>query len=335
MSSRIKRLLWYLVSTSILAGLVYVSDYREFMRVLFRSDLGYVALTIMCGCFTLLMWSIVWHRFFGLLDIRIRFRESLRLLLAGTFLNAVTPLGRFGGEPFVAHFISSRTDATFPQALSSVSSSDLSNAFPFVTFGAVAILYILVFGTVGSAVAEVVPLVVVLVVGSIVTIYLLWFGGIQSVFDYIDHVIPFTAEFGRWQPYVESLKQKGRKVLSRMRDIGDHPRKIVPTLLLSHVAVVGHIGAVYFSLLSVGVEPVAHTILLVVALSAILTFSPTPGSMGTFEAGFAGLIVLFFPVAGATATSIAILYRVGTYLPGVVFGYLSFVSLKNTGLSSE
>ena len=63
--------------------------------------------------------------------------------------------------------------------------------------------------------------------------------------------------------------------------------------------------------------------------------SPTPGSVGTFEAGFAGLLVLFFPVAGATATSIAILYRIGTYLPGVVFGYISLVSLNHTGLSGE
>ncbi|WP_268105643.1 lysylphosphatidylglycerol synthase domain-containing protein, partial [Natronomonas gomsonensis] len=97
MSSRANRLLWYLIATGILAGLVYVSDYREFARVLLGSTPGYVALTVLCGCFTLLMWSVVWHRFFGLLEIRIRFRESLRLLLAGTFLNSITPLGRFGG----------------------------------------------------------------------------------------------------------------------------------------------------------------------------------------------------------------------------------------------
>jgi len=335
MSSRANRLLWYLIATGILAGLVYVSDYREFMRVLLGSTPGYVALTVLCGCFTLLMWSVVWHRFFGLLEIRIRFRESLRLLLAGTFLNSITPLGRFGGEPFVAHFISSRTDSTFPQALSSVSSSDLSNAFPFVTFGTIAILYTVVFGTIGSVLADVVPWVAVLLVASMLAVYLLWFGGLQSAFGYADGLVAFVFGFGRWQPYVESFKEKGRKVLSRMRDVGDNPRQVVPTLIVSHVAVVGHIGALYFSMLAVGVEPVPQTVLLVVALSTALTFSPTPGSVGTFEAGFAGLLVLFFPVAGATATSIAILYRIGTYLPGVVFGYISLVSLNHTGLSGE
>lgn len=328
MSGRTNRLLWFLLSTGILGALVYFSDYREFASVLFSSQPGFVALAIACGCFTLFMWGVVWHRFFTLLDIPIRFRESLRLLLAGTFLNAVTPLGRFGGEPFVAHLITRRTEATFPQALSSVSSADLSNGFPFITFGTVAVLYLVVFGTIGSIVADIVPGILVLLFLSVVTIYLLWFGGGEKLLGRIDGTVSFDSDFGRFQPYVESGKEKAGETLSRMRNVGDNPREVAPTILLSHVAVLGHIGAVYFTLRSVGVEPVAHTVLLVVALSAFLTFSPTPGSVGTFEAGFAGLIVVFFPVTGATATTVAILYRVGTYLPGVVLGYVSLVSIR-------
>jgi uncharacterized protein (TIRG00374 family) len=328
MSNRRKKLLWFLLSTSILGGLIYFSDYREFSAVLLGSRPGYVALAIASGCFTLCMWAVVWHRFFALLDLQIRFRQSFRLLLSGVFLNAVTPLGRFGGEPFVAHLIASHTDATFPQALSSVSSSDMSNAFPFVTFGIGAISYIAIFGTLQRMVADLVPWIVVLVLIAMTTIYLLWFGGLQRLFEYLDERITLELAFGRWRPYIESGKEKGQEILFRMRDVGDSPREILPTIAISHIAVLGHIGAAYFALLAVGVEPVAHTLFLVVALSAFLTFSPTPGSMGTFEAGFAGLLVIFFPITGATATSIAILYRVGTYLPGVVLGYISLTSFK-------
>lgn len=327
MSGKKRRLLWFLVSTAILVGLVYVSNYREFIDVLLGSHAGYVTLAVVCGVFTLLMWSVVWHLFFGLLDIDMRFVQSVRLLLAGTFLNAVTPLGRFGGEPFIAHMIASRSDATFSQALSSVSSSDLSNSLPFLTFGTVALLYIAIFGTVRSIVADIAVWVAILVVAAMVTIYLLWFGGMTSLIDTLGSVVSIERSLGRLDPYVESIREKGREILWRMREVGDQPRTVVFTLGVSHVAVLGHIGAVYFALLSVGVEPVAHTLFLVVALSAFLTFSPTPGSMGTFEVGFAGLVVAFFPVPAATATSIAIIYRIATYLPGVVLGYVSFVSL--------
>lgn len=327
MSNIKRRALWFLVSTAILVGLIYVSDYREIASVLLGSNVNYVALAILSGLFTLFMWSVVWHLFFGLLDIEAEFRQSVRLLLAGTFLNAVTPLGRFGGEPFIAHLIANRSDATFSQALSSVSSADLSNSLPFLTFGTAAILYVAIFGTVGTILADVAVWVAVLVVAALLTVYLLWFGGFDTVVGLLNRVVTIERGFGRLDPYIESLREKGREILERMREVGDQPRGVLFTLGMSHIAVFGHIGAVYFALLSVGVEPVAHTVFLVVALSAFLTFSPTPGSIGTFEAGFAGLLVAFFPVGVATATSIAIIYRVGTYIPGVVLGYLSFMSL--------
>lgn len=327
MSNITRRLLWFLVSTAILAGLIYVSDYREIVDVLLGSDISYVGLAILSGLFTLFMWSVVWHLFFRLLDIEAEFRQSIRLLLAGTFLNAVTPLGRFGGEPFIAHLIANRSDASFSQALSSVSSADLSNSLPFLTFGTAGILYVAIFGTIGDILADAAIWVAVLGVAALLTVYLLWFGGFDSIFDELGRVVAFERGFGRLEPYIDSARAKGREILERMREVGDQPRGVAVSLGMSHVAVLGHIGAVYFALLAVGVDPVAHTVFLVVALSAFLTFSPTPGSVGTFEAGFAALLVAFFPVSVATATSIAIIYRVGTYLPGVVLGYLSFMSL--------
>lgn len=325
--SRKTQLLWFLLATAILAALIYLSDYREFISVLASSEGKYVAIAVAWGCFTLLVWSVVWHRFLLLLDIPVEFQESVRLLLAGTFLNSITPLGRFGGEPFIAHLIARRTDTTFQQALSSVSSSDISNALPFVTYGTLAILYVAIFGTLGNVVADIAVLVVVLVFLSALAVYLLWFGRVQYVVTFIDRLITFERGFGRWQPYINSGKERGRELLLQMRKVGDHPRNVLTTICISHFAVLGHIGAVYFVLLSVGVEPVPRAIIFVVTLSAFLTFAPTPGGTGAFEAGFAGLVVAFFPVTAATATSIAILYRIGTYLPGVVLGYVSLLTL--------
>lgn len=322
-----RNLLWLLLATAILGVLVYVSDYREIIAVLSQAEGRYVAMAIASGGFTLLTWAVVWHRFFGLFGVDTRFRLTLRLLLAGTFLNSVTPLGRFGGEPIVAYLIAHRTDANLQQALSSVSSADLSNALPFITIGTVAVVYVAVFGTLWGVVNDIAAGIVVVVALAALTIYLLWFGGAQRVIGLVDRLVTFEVRFGRFQTYVDSGVKRGREILSRMREVGDNPREAAVTLLVSHLAVVGHVSATYFVLLSLGVDPVLETILVVVALSAFLTFSPTPGSTGTFEAGFAGLILAFFPVTAATATSVAILYRVGTYLPGVVLGYASLLSL--------
>lgn len=321
--------IWFLLSTVILVALVYFVDHRELAHILATSNLRFVTMAIGSGFFTLLMWSIVWHRFFSMLDIPMPFTRSVRMLLAGLFLNALTPLGRFGGEPFIAHLIESKTDATYQQALSSVSSADLSNAIPFITFGTLSVAYMGVFRTLEGIIADIAFLVIALLFVTILVTYLLWFDGARSIVGYVNQTISFDQEIGRFESYVESGKERGKEVLNHLKDVGDNPYQVLVTVLISHLAVLGHVGATFFSLQAVGIEPTLHTVFLIVTLSGFLTFSPTPGSAGTLEAGFAALVAFFYAPTPATATSVAILYRIGTYLPGVIFGYFALISIKS------
>lgn len=320
--------LWFSISTIILFLLVYFSDYREIIRVLRNASLFFVVLSVFSGFITILMWGLVWDTFFDILGIPIKLKKSIQLLLAGLFLNAMTPLGKFGGEPFVAHLIGRRTEASYQQALSSLSSADLSNAIPFATFGIASIGYLAVFSTLEGFIADIAIITVSLAVSAIIIIYLLWFNGARKLVGIINRVNILEIDYGRWQPYIDSGKERGREILDRLEEVRQQPRKVVIALCISHLAVMGHIGAIYFGLMAVGVEPALHTVFLIVSLSSIFTFSPTPGSAGTIEAGLVILLLAFYPVSIATATSVAIIYRVATYLPGVIFGYLSFVSLN-------
>lgn len=319
------------MSTLIFGALIYVSGYREFVAAVSQADPRFVALAVLSGCFTLFIWSVVWSRFFHLLGLDVRFDRCLRLLLAGTFLNAVTPLGRVGGQPFVAHLVGRwEEDSTYQQALSAVSSADISNAFPFITLGMVSVVYMLYHqGLTGSAV-KMTALFTVLVLMVVSMAYLLWFGGARAVAASVDAILSFERSFGRWDPYIRAGKDRGAELLARLQEVGQHPRSVSLTMIISHLAVTGQIGAAYLVLLAVGIDPVLHRVVLVVALSAFLTFSPTPGSAGAFEAGFAGLVAAFFSVGMPTAVSVAVLYRIATYLPGVVLGYIGLLSLHGS-----
>lgn len=320
--------LWFSVSTVILLALIYFADYREIIGVLRNADKLFVGLAIASGLFTILTWSIVWHRFFDIMNIEIGLGKSLQLLLSGLFLNAMTPLGKFGGEPFVAHFVGKNTGSTYQQALSSVSSADLSNAIPFATFGVSAIGYIAIFGTLEGLLADLALIVVSLTFSAAVIAYMLWFDGARKLAKLIAKAPVPDINYGRWRPYIDSGKERGNKLLDRLEEVRKKPRKVFITLCISHFAVLGHIAATYFALLAVGADPTLHTVFLIVSLSTVFTISPTPGSSGTLEAGLVILLLMFYPVSAATATSVAIIYRVGTYLPGVIFGYISLVSLN-------
>lgn len=327
---RESKTVWFLISTAILGALIYVSDYREILKTFAEANVLYASIAIVFGCFTFLMWSVVWHRFFEILEMSMSYFESLRTLLAGFFLNALTPMGRFGGEPFIAHMIASRTEATYQQALSSVSSADLSNAIPFVSFGALSISYMAIFYTLEGVIATVALIFVIVVMLFVLVVYLFWFNGARHIVSYAGDSISFGSAFERWDEYIESGKERGKEVLNRLQGVGEQPKKVLLTVMISHLAVSGHVGATYFSFLAVGIQPDLVIVFMIVSLSAFLTFSPTPGSAGTLEAGLTILILAFYPgLSNATATSIAILYRISTYLPGVVLGYASFVTLKD------
>jgi uncharacterized protein (TIRG00374 family) len=83
-----------------------------------------------------------------------------------------------------------------------------------------------------------------------------------------------------------------------------------------------------FVLLSLGIRPDFTPIYFTVTLSSLASFSPTPGGSGTFEAAFSGLMVFFFEVNIATAVTAAVLFRLTTYWPGLVIGYISLVGLE-------
>jgi uncharacterized protein (TIRG00374 family) len=325
---RNSNILWFSVSTVILFLLVYFADYREIISVLRNASPFFVILSVFSGLFTLLMWGLVWHRFFDILDIPVNLKKSIRLLLAGLFLNAMTPLGKFGGEPFVAHLIGRRTDSNYQQALSSLSSADLSNAIPFATFGIASIGYLAIFSTLEGLLADLAIIMVSLAVSAVIIIYLLWFNGARRLVGVLNRIYVLEIDYGRWQPYIDSGKERGREILDRLEEVREQPRQVIIALCISHLAVMGHIGATYFGLMAVGASPELHTVFLIVSLSSIFTFSPTPGSAGTIEAGLVILLLAFYPISIATATSVAIIYRVATYLPGVIFGYMSFVSLN-------
>ena len=327
-NQRNKNIFWFALSTLIFLGLIYFSNYREIIEIFRNVEGRFLALALLSGLTTIAMWGIVWRRFFDILGIDFTLKKSLRILLSGLFLNAITPLGRFGGEPFIAHMVSRKDEISYQQALSSVTSADLSNSIPFATYGISTIIYIAIFSGLQGLMADIALVMVSLAVASLFFVYLLWFNGAKKIAGIISRLNRIDLNWGRWQPYIDSGKERGREILLRLDEVREQPKTVLITVILSHIAVLGHIGATYFALLSVGIEPSLPLVFMIVSLSTILTFSPTPGSAGSFEAGFALLIFTFFPTSMAAATSASIIYRGATHLPNVVLGYLSFVSLN-------
>jgi len=320
--------LWYAVTGLLFAGLLYFADIDRFLTSLNQVDIPLFSIAVAVGFSSLGVWAWVWHRFFGQLAIPSTGSKTLRMFLTGHFLNSITPLGQFGGEPIMAYIVSETTDSTYERSLTAVVSSDIINAAPFFTFTIGGILYLAVFGTLAGFLVDVgIIATAILAIGGLIA-YLLWSdngtlsGSVHSLLDGIE------SRLGRFEGVFESLKDSVERVEESFQAAGNDRRFLAETAAVSHLAIVAQITSLYFVFLAMGVEPRFVPIYFLVTLSTVATLSPTPGGSGTYEAAFSGLMTFFYSVDLATALSAAVLFRLTTYWPGIVVGYLSMLTLR-------
>ncbi|MFB6242441.1 MAG: YbhN family protein [Candidatus Nanosalina sp.] len=329
MDSRLHKLLWFGVSTAMIAGMIYFADVGKFFQALRTAKLVYLAPAFVAGMSGFLVWTYVWYSFFRRMQLHIKYTKVLRMFLAGHFLNSITPLGQFGGEPFMAYIISRNTEASYEKAFSTVFSADIVNAVPAFTFILGGAAYLLFLGSVNQIVLQTVYLALLATVVGGTLVYLLWFraGKIESGLLRMLQKISDTV--GRGQSVVERAEESLDRVQESFAMVGEQPGHLMKVAAVAHSSFIVQIISLYFILLSVGVTSDFTPLYFVVTLAALANFAPTPGGSGAFEGAMAGLLTFFIQIDFASALVVAILFRMTTYWPGLLLGYISFNTLEH------
>lgn len=329
---RVKSALWFLLSTSIIGAMIYFADLSRFIAAINQAKLIILLPAFVLGLSVFLIWAFTWYSFFEKMRLGITYWKALKLFMAGNFLNSVTPLGQFGGEPFMAYIISENTEASKEKAFSTVLSADIVNAVPMFTFVLGGSAYMLLFGSsVNQMVIETLYIAILTTVIGGGVVYLLWFetgkieGGILRVLEFVSNLI------GRGELLVKKAEKSLNKIEESFATVGESPIHLVRTAVIAHLGFILQLFCLYLILLSVGHPTNFTPLYFVITLSAFGNFSPTPGGSGTFEAIMAGLLTVFVTIDFATALVVSILFRLTTYWPGLIIGYLSLNSLENGG----
>lgn len=330
MDSRVERILWFGVTTLIIGGLIYFANVSKFIDALQSASLPVLVPAFAAGLSVLLVFGYTWYRFLTKVGIDVTYFKSLRLFLAGQFMNSVTPLGQFGGEPFMAYIIKRNTDTSYEKAFSTVFSADVVNGMPILTFVLGGAVYLLLFSSINDLILQTVYAGIVLTALGGLIVYLLWFkaGVIER---YVLKALRFFSDlFGRGGSLVEKAGSRLQKVQNSFEDIGENPRHLFHTAVVAHISFVLQVLCLYFIILSVASLNVEFTPLyFIIAISGLANFAPTPGGSGAYEATMAGILTFFLNIQFPVAITVAILFRLTTYWPGLVIGYLSFLSVGN------
>lgn len=331
---RIKRIgdskvVWYGISTVILAALIYLADFREFIKAIIRVDPFYMSLAFFFGMAVFLVWGYVWHSFFRKLGIKTSLKKSYKLFMAGNFMNSITPLGQVGGEPFMAYIVSKNTDSSYEKSLSAIVSSDLLNTIPILVYTIIMFIYIFLFGKVRGFYAETALLLLILTFIALGIGWFLWRGN-RYLESYIKNIISYLASKSkRVKKMYDSAYEKITEIRRTFREAGEDRKHLIKTAIISHLVLPSQFICLYLILLGLGVDPDITGVVLSVLLSGLAIFSPTPGGTGTMEAALSGLILVFYPgTALEIAAAAAVLYRLTTYWPGIPIGYVALINLR-------
>lgn len=318
---------WYGVTTLIFAVLIYFADVQKFFQALISSDLSDFSIAFGFGLTWYLFFGIIWHMFFKKMNIKTDFLKSMKLVMAGNFMNSVTPLGPFGGEPFMAYVVSENTDSTYEKAISCIVSADMVNTIPFITYSLAGILYFLIFRTVNDFIFNLAVVTGVFIIFGAGLAYLLWFEEEllkNNIFRLLDRLESLIGS----EKYVKLLKEKITEIKDAFHTVGEDPKHLLKTTGVAHLSVIGQFLCLYFILLSQNIDPLIAPTYFTVVLAGFATVSPTPGGSGTFEAAFSGLLMLFYTLPLDTALAVAVLFRLTTYWPGIIIGYMALLNLK-------
>ncbi|MFB6209445.1 MAG: lysylphosphatidylglycerol synthase transmembrane domain-containing protein [Candidatus Nanohaloarchaea archaeon] len=322
MDTRVKKILWFAVSTAIIAGMIYFADIGRFLNAIATANGWFLIPAFILGFSVFPVWAFVWYRFFMKLDIQVSYPESLQIFFAGQFMNSVTPIGQFGGEPFMAYIISRNTEASYEKSLSISLSSDIVNSIPVFSFVIGGAAYLVAFSTLNQLILKTVYFALLILIFGGAFVYFLWFrsGAIENrilgIASRISEIV------GRGKGLVDSLESKLDEIEKSFEIIGRDRRSLLKIVAFAHLGFVFSVFCLYSILLSVGFSPDFTPLYFILALSSLGNFSPTPGGSGTYEALMAGLLSFFLGINFATALVVAIIFRLTTFWPGLIVGYL-------------
>ncbi|MDY6766328.1 MAG: flippase-like domain-containing protein [Candidatus Nanohaloarchaea archaeon] len=307
----------FAVALGVIGLFTWAVGWRDILAATGRASPGLLLLggvTAFAGFLTIgVAWWVVVRRVAGYTLTR-----GLWVFLATQFANSVTPLGQFGGEPFIAYLLSRDSDLPIEESFGAVLAADIVNTAPFFTFSFLGIFSFLFYfplnGTVSTVLKAVTGLTLLVTIG----LFTVWryrpavLGGLERIGAWVADGVDHSDIDG------EQLKQRGEGFYTVFEELLGERRTLGLSLAVAHLSTVFGVAGLYLLLLSLGVDAPVSALLFILPASMLAGYLPLPGGLGGIELAMAGLLNTVASVPLPVASAAALLYRIATYWAGMM-----------------
>lgn len=261
--------------------------------------------------------------------------DGVKLFFVTFFANSVTPLGQFGGEPFIAYIVSRDADIPMEESLGAIVIADIINSIPFFTMSLVGIFVFLIFYPLDSLISLILKIVVSLAVVLLATVVLIGANQQRALrfLGAIGATVQRTAKFfdiPLWDPMNgitrETMIEKGETFFEIIGTLLQKRRMLYKASIIAHVQALLGTVALYLFILSLdvalhpGVEVPFSALLFIMPASMLAGYLPLPGGLGGIEVAMVGLLVAITGLPAAPASAAVLMFRFFTYWAGLLLG---------------
>lgn len=294
-----------LFSTAVLATVIYLADLQNILEILKQANLSLILLALVTSNITIFIYAYTWKEVFSISGIKINYINSLRIVLANVFVNNVTPFGNIGGEAAVTYLISKTSEYKTGKIFSSIFTASLINFAPLGS--------LLVLGLIFAVRLDIILLL--MVISSSALIFGKYFFDKNILPDIFHSKVP------------EKVKSFLEEFLKASKTLLDYKPRLLVLLGATHFAIFFDVISIVIIAEAFGGDLFSPLVLIIIPVSRVANYFPTPGGSGSYEAMMIGLLTFYMNLSPSVAVSTVVTYRVLTYYVGLIFGYLALNSI--------
>ncbi|MEK6904693.1 MAG: lysylphosphatidylglycerol synthase transmembrane domain-containing protein [Nanoarchaeota archaeon] len=331
-----------IISALILLGVLFYIlmklDLDRFYGYLAGINVWYVVMSFFAFALYFLIWNYRWKLSLFKLCRTSSFR-LLPILMAGVFVNHVTPGAGTGGEPVRVYYLAKFTKANRTNLFALTMLEKLFSTFVFGALVFFSVFYVAFFVDIDIILKSI--LLTIIVVAVIIFLFLIFFyrGGkfsFRKLFLF-DRVLKLFYSSKIFTKFIRKYKTFDgfRNFINReidnsklfLKDLMKNKNFVVYSLLLTFILWFFNYAAVYYSFSALGFEIKIIELIVVYSISVFVAdLSIFPGGIGLMEAVSIGLYNAFgIPLEIATLATL--LNRVVYYLLALGVGYLCLTYL--------
>jgi len=281
---------------AITALLLWWAGIRDVIEILSRARPDYFLLAVLMYVLGLLAWGLRWRVLLNALGVVASFTKILLALLAGIFVNNVTPGARGGGEPVRMYLLAKETENPYGRVFATVMMDRILDLIPVVTMLALSTAYVYRLGSIS--------LTAVLILLDAVFAGLILFalgillserktkGALYWIFGLFERLMPKKAEKYR-ERFKRAVEVDVPRFQSDFRFLMRHKGVFLLALVYSTASWLFTVLRTYYTFRAIN-YPISLVDVMVVQMVGIVVgmLSVIPGGAGIIETVNSGVYVL-------------------------------------------